>query len=116
MASHRTPRIFSGIQQSGGLTLGNYLGALKRFADGQGQVETVFCLVDLHAITVWQDPAALGRQTRELAAGTLRRLNKLEVDGPYGYWFASLTPDSEKRACVRLFSEWLDEQIEIDNA
>ena len=69
MASHRTPRIFSGIQPSGGLTLGNYLGALKRFADGQGRVETVFCLVDLHAITVWQDPQALRRQTRELAAG-----------------------------------------------
>ncbi|ARJ69441.1 tryptophan--tRNA ligase [Paracoccus contaminans] len=69
MAPDRTPRIFSGIQPSGGLTLGNYLGALKRFADGQGKVETVFCLVDLHAITVWQDPAALRRQTRELAAG-----------------------------------------------
>ena len=69
MAPHRTPRIFSGIQPSGGLTLGNYLGALKRFADGQGRVETVFCLVDLHAITVWQDPQALRRQTRELAAG-----------------------------------------------
>ena len=69
MAPDRTPRIFSGIQPSGGLTLGNYLGALKRFADGQGRVETVFCLVDLHAITVWQDPQALRRQTRELAAG-----------------------------------------------
>ena len=69
MAPDRTPRIFSGIQPSGGLTLGNYLGALKRFADGQGKVETVFCLVDLHAITVWQDPQALRRQTRELAAG-----------------------------------------------
>lgn len=69
MARVHTPRIFSGIQPSGGLTLGNYLGALKRFADGQGKVETVFCLVDLHAITVWQDPEALRRQTRELAAG-----------------------------------------------
>ena len=69
MARAHTPRIFSGIQPSGGLTLGNYLGALKRFADEQGRVETVFCLVDLHAITVWQDPEALRRQTRELAAG-----------------------------------------------
>ena len=63
------PRIFSGIQPSGGLTLGNYLGALKRFVEKQNEgIETIYCLVDLHAITVWQDPAALGRQTREAAA------------------------------------------------
>jgi tryptophanyl-tRNA synthetase len=64
-----TPRVFSGIQPSGGLTLGNYLGALKRFAQKQDEgVETIYCLVDLHAITVWQDPDALRRQTREAAA------------------------------------------------
>ena len=65
-----TPRIFSGIQPSGGLTLGNYLGALKRFAEKQDEgIQTIYCLVDLHAITVWQDPAALRQQTREAAAG-----------------------------------------------
>ncbi len=65
-----TPRVFSGIQPSGGLTLGNYLGAIKRFVEMQENgIETVYCMVDLHAITVWQDPAALRRQTRELAAG-----------------------------------------------
>ncbi len=66
-----TPRVFSGIQPSGGLTLGNYLGAMKRFVDMQeaGTHETVFCMVDLHAITVWQDPAKLKRATRELCAG-----------------------------------------------
>ncbi len=65
-----TPRVFSGIQPSGGLTLGNYLGALKRFVQMQdaGTHETVYCLVDLHAITVWQDPATLRKNTRELAA------------------------------------------------
>jgi tryptophanyl-tRNA synthetase len=63
------PRVFSGIQPSGGLTLGNYLGALKRFAQKQDEgIETIYCLVDLHAITVWQDPEALRRQTREAAA------------------------------------------------
>ncbi|MGY6704868.1 tryptophan--tRNA ligase [Roseinatronobacter sp.] len=63
-------RIFSGIQPSGGLTLGNYLGALKRFAVAQDEgIETVYCLVDLHAITVWQDPASLRNATRALAAG-----------------------------------------------
>ena len=63
------PRIFSGIQPSGGLTLGNYLGALKRFAALQGpDAETIYCIVDLHAITVWQDPAILRDRTREAAA------------------------------------------------
>ncbi len=66
-----TPRVFSGIQPSGGLTLGNYLGAIKRFVDMQdtGDFETVYCMVDLHAITVWQDPADLQKNTRELCAG-----------------------------------------------
>ncbi|MGB3147963.1 MAG: tryptophan--tRNA ligase [Paracoccaceae bacterium] len=63
-------RIFSGIQPSGGLTLGNYLGALKRFVEKQDEgIETIYCLVDLHAITVWQDPTRLRDQTREAAAG-----------------------------------------------
>ncbi|MFD1913887.1 tryptophan--tRNA ligase [Halodurantibacterium flavum] len=68
-ATHKT-RVFSGIQPSGGLTLGNYLGALKRFAVAQDNgIETIYCIVDLHAITVWQDPATLRQATRELAAG-----------------------------------------------
>ena len=63
------PRIFSGIQPSGGLTLGNYLGALKRFAALQGpDAQTIYCIVDLHAITVWQDPQVLLSRTREAAA------------------------------------------------
>jgi tryptophanyl-tRNA synthetase len=70
MATTFTPRVFSGIQPSGGLTLGNYLGAIKRFVDMQGaEFETIYCMVDLHAITVWQDPADLRRNTRELCAG-----------------------------------------------
>ena len=64
------PRVFSGIQPTGNLTLGNYLGALKRFAEMQDQgIETVYCMVDLHAITTWQEPNDLKRATRELAAG-----------------------------------------------
>ncbi len=70
MATTFTPRVFSGIQPSGGLTLGNYLGAIKRFVDMQAdEFETIYCMVDLHAITVWQDPADLRRNTRELCAG-----------------------------------------------
>ncbi|WP_299838317.1 tryptophan--tRNA ligase [uncultured Jannaschia sp.] len=68
-----TPRVFSGIQPSGGLTLGNYLGAITKFVDWQakGTHETIFCMVDLHAITVPQEPATLRRNTRELCAGFL---------------------------------------------
>ena len=62
-------RIFSGIQPSGGLTLGNYLGALKRFVEKQEEgIETIYCMVDMHAITVWQEPEKLRQQTREGAA------------------------------------------------
>ncbi|MCG6883878.1 MAG: tryptophan--tRNA ligase [Silicimonas sp.] len=65
-----TPRVFSGIQPSGGLTLGNYLGALRRFVDMQdaGTHECIFCVVDLHALTTWQAPDKLHAQTREAAA------------------------------------------------
>ena len=68
-----TPRVFSGIQPSGGLTLGNYLGAMKRFVEMQdtASFETIYCMVDLHAMTVWQDPQDLRRNTRELCAGFL---------------------------------------------
>ncbi|MCC5987350.1 MAG: tryptophan--tRNA ligase [Pararhodobacter sp.] len=63
-------RIFSGIQPSGGLTLGNYLGALKRFVEKQEEgIEAIYCLVDMHAITVWQEPEKLRHATREAAAG-----------------------------------------------
>jgi tryptophanyl-tRNA synthetase len=64
------PRVFSGIQPSGGLTLGNYLGAMKRFVSMQAEpFETIYCMVDLHAITVWQNPNELRDNTRELCAG-----------------------------------------------
>lgn len=67
-----TPRVFSGIKPSGGLTLGNYLGAIKRFVGMQGgDFETIYCVVDMHAITVWQNPEGLRSATREVAAGYL---------------------------------------------
>ena len=62
-------RVFSGVQPSGGLTLGNYLGAIKRFVQMQNDdYETIYCVVDLHAITVWQNPKLLRQNIRELAA------------------------------------------------
>ena len=60
--------IFSGIQPSGVLTLGNYIGALRRFAELQDQYDCIYCIVDEHAITVRQNPADLRRRCLELAA------------------------------------------------
>ncbi len=64
-------RIFSGVQPSGDLHLGNYLGALRNWSRLQGDFECIFCVVDLHAITVWQDPKILPLQTLEVTAGLL---------------------------------------------
>ena len=61
-------RVLSGVQPSGALHLGNYLGALKKFVPLQDRMECFFCVVDLHAITQWQEPAQLAAQTREIAA------------------------------------------------
>ncbi|HEX6513411.1 MAG TPA: tryptophan--tRNA ligase, partial [Chloroflexota bacterium] len=60
-------RVFSGIQPSGDMHLGNYLGAIKNWVEGQHENENIFCIVDLHAITVPQDPKELHRRSRELA-------------------------------------------------
>ncbi len=61
-------RIFSGMQPTGNLHLGNYLGAIKNWLKMQNDYECVFCVVDMHAITVWQDPAELQQSIRELTA------------------------------------------------
>ena len=63
-----TKRILSGVQPSGDLHLGNYLGAIKNFVTLQNEYECFFCVVDLHAITVWQDPKDLANKTREVTA------------------------------------------------
>ncbi len=63
-----TKRILSGVQPSGDLHLGNYLGAIKNFVSLQKEYECFFCVVDLHAITVWQDPKVLANKTREVTA------------------------------------------------
>ena len=61
-------RVFSGVQPTGNLHLGNYLGAIKNWVGLQQDHETIYCIVDLHAITVPQDPAALKTATHEVAA------------------------------------------------
>ena len=65
------PRIFSGVQPTGNLHLGNYLGAIRNFARLQRDYECIFCVVDMHAITVWQEPEELRANTREVAAGMI---------------------------------------------
>jgi tryptophanyl-tRNA synthetase len=67
-ATGRPLRVFSGIQPSGDVHLGNYVGAIKRWVDGQQAKENYFCVVDLHSLTVPQDPDTLRGQTRSLAA------------------------------------------------
>ena len=64
-------RVFSGIQPSGVPTLGNYLGAIRNWVPMQDTHEAIYCVVDLHAITAWQDPRELARQTREMAAALI---------------------------------------------
>jgi tryptophanyl-tRNA synthetase len=64
-------RIFSGVQPTGNLHLGNYLGAIRNWVALQVDYESIFCIVDLHAITVPQDPAELRAQTREVTAAYL---------------------------------------------
>ena len=64
-------RILSGVQPTGNLHLGNYLGAIRNFARLQDAYECLYCVVDMHAITMWQDPSELVSQTREIATAFL---------------------------------------------
>ncbi|MCG8356592.1 MAG: tryptophan--tRNA ligase, partial [Kiloniellales bacterium] len=64
-------RIFSGVQPTGNLHLGNYLGAIRNFVGLQEEFECIYCVVDLHAITLWQEPAELKANTREVTAAYL---------------------------------------------
>jgi tryptophanyl-tRNA synthetase len=61
-------RVFSGVQPTGNLHLGNYLGAIVKFVALQGNYDCIYCVVDMHAITVWQDPSELAHATREVTA------------------------------------------------
>ena len=64
-------RVFSGVQPTGNLHLGNYLGAIRNFTRLQDDNESLYCVVDMHAITVWQDPEVLKNNTREVTAAFL---------------------------------------------
>jgi tryptophanyl-tRNA synthetase len=65
------PRVFSGMQPTGNLHLGNYLGAMVQWVEMQRTHECIFCVVDMHAITMWQEPADLSSQIRSVTAAYL---------------------------------------------
>ena len=75
MAKHK-PRVFSGVQPTGNLHLGNYLGAITKFVALQEEFECIYCVVDMHAITVWQDPKELVHNTREVTAAFLTLIER----------------------------------------
>src|SRR5258705_10680196 len=86
-------RVFSGVQPTGNLHLGNYLGAIVKFVALQERYDCIYCVVDMHAITVWQEPAELKRNIPETAAAYIacgihpRRptgFNQSQVAGPTG--------------------------------
>ena len=61
-------RIFSGIQPTGRKHLGNYIGAIRQYVEGQDRGEAIYCIVDLHAVTVQYDPAELRERVLDTAA------------------------------------------------
>ena len=73
------PRVLSGVQPSGNLHIGNYLGALKNWVKIQYDYESIFCIVDLHAITVYQKPAELARQNSRDRGALSGRRNRSEA-------------------------------------
>ncbi|MBI5930849.1 MAG: tryptophan--tRNA ligase [Chloroflexi bacterium] len=68
MTEQKRKRVFSGIQPSGDLTIGNYIGAIRQWVQHQHEFNALYCVVDLHAITAGHDPASLAAKTREVAA------------------------------------------------
>lgn len=99
----RPPRIFSGIKPSGDLTIGNYLGALKLWTQLQSKYESFYCVVDMHAITVPQDPAELREASKRNAAiylacgleqqhSTLFIQSHVSAHAELGWILACLTP------------------------
>ncbi len=85
-------RIFSGIQPTGNLHLGNYLGAIRNWVALQHDYECIFCIVDLHALTQPQDPAELRHSTREVTAAYI-------AAGIDARALRHLQPEHGQRAC-----------------
>ena len=80
-------KVFSGVQPSGNLHLGNYLGAITKFVALQERYDCIYCVVDMHAITVWQDPNELPKAVREATAAFIALLRW--IDAEFSYWSAA---------------------------
>ena len=98
-------RIFSGIQPTGNLHLGNYLGAIRNWVALQHDYDCIFCIVDLHALTLPQDPAQLRAQTREVTAAYIAAgidperciiFNQSTVPAPCRARLAARLPDAAR--------------------
>ena len=68
MSATHKPLVFSGMQPTGNIHLGNYLGAIKNWIPMQKEKPCIFCVVDMHSLTVWVDPKELRNNTRMIAA------------------------------------------------
>ena len=75
----RSKVVFSGIQPTGSIHIGNFFGAIKQWVAGQDDAENIFCLVDMHALTVPQDPAVLSAQIMETATLLLAWADELAL-------------------------------------
>ena len=85
-------RVFSGVQPTGNLHLGNYLGAIKRFVEMQKTHPCIYCVVDLHAMTMPHEPEQLARTTREVTAAFLASRHRSESE-------YRLQPEPGQRTC-----------------
>ena len=96
------PRVFSGVQATGNLHLGNYLGAIKRWVELQKSYECIYCVVDMHALTVNPNPHDLIRSTREVTAAflasvlssMLSSINLVSINTPNWLGFLIVSPVS----------------------
>ena len=105
---HPSKRILSGVQPSGDLHLGNYLGAIKNFVSLQKEYECFFCVVDLHAITVWQDPKQLANKTREVIAAFIAS----GINPNENVLFSQSQVPSQYRRCVYFWLNLNDKKAE----
>ena len=116
--------IFSGIQPSGSLTLGNYLGALRNFAELQDEYNCLYCIVDLHAITVRQDPKELRKNTLDvlalyLAAGIDPEKSIIFIQShvpqhaELGWCLNTITPLGQLQRMTQ-FKDKAQKQVEVD--
>ena len=100
------PRVFSGMQPTGNLHLGNYLGAMLNWIAMQDTHECIYCVVDLHAITVWQDPAELRKAILDvtaayLACGLVHQVRRPRSDREIGEACDEHHDDAQKRNPTR---------------